>query len=209
MTTKDPSRFVLVSKALRRSGLFLPLALAAGAIAGCGSNSSSGDSQPFPEFEGVWVANSGDDTSSLNCPMEVGLENVPFQIYGTTTTIEAGVLTDLAETDSACLFNYDVMGKIATIPATDPYTGKAPTCTINLSDGMSTVVLDPNPSPVWTFKLLAPVTGQAPTAQIVGAAAATVSLAVTDSSGNPTGQLQTLTPCTFAAQVNIHKIAKP
>ena len=203
MTTSDPSRFVLVSRGLaRRAGLFMCLAAGAVSADGCGSSSSS-DAQPFPEFEGVWAISDGDDNSSITCPMEVGLDDVPFTIVNTTITIEAGVLTDLVETDTPCRFNYNVMGKIATMPTTDPYTGKAPTCTLSLGSDGSNVVMAPNATPVWTFKLLAPVTGEAPKAQIVGTAGAMVTLA--DSNGN----LQQLTPCTFAAQINLHKIAKP
>jgi len=203
MTTSDPSRFVLVSKALaRRAGLFLCLAAGVVSAAGCGSSSST-DGQPFPEFEGVWAISDGDDNSSITCPMEVGLDDVPFTIVNSTVTIEAGVLTDLVETDTPCRFNYNVMGKIATMPTTDPYTGKDPTCPLNLGTDGSNVVLAPNATPVWTFKLLAPVTGEAPTAQIVGTAAAAVTLA--DQNGN----LQKLTPCIFTAQIDLHKIAKP
>lgn len=201
MTTRDRSRFVLVSQALgRRPGLFFSLWVVALAAAGCGSSST--DPQPFPEFEGVWAID--DDTSSLSCPMEVGLDSVPFSIWNTSVTMDAGVLGDLIEAQDICRFSYDVMGKIATLANPDPYTGMAPTCKVSVSStDDSNVVLAPTASPVWTFKLLAPVQGKAPTAQIVGAAGATVSLA--DSNGN----LQTLTPCTFAAQLNLHKIAKP
>ena len=201
MTSSDPS--VLLSKAsARRAGLFLCLMGGAFPAAGCGSSSS--DAPPFSEFEGVWAINVGDDNSAITCPSEVNLDNVPFTIVSSAMTIQAGVLTDLVETDTLCRFNYDVMGKIATMPTTDPYTGKPPTCTISLSssDG-SNVVLDPNATPVWTFKLLAPVTGQAPAAQIIGTADAAVTLA--DSNGN----LQKLTACTFAAHIDLHKIAKP
>ena len=203
MTTSDPSRFVLVSRALaRRAGLFMCLAAGAVSAAGCGSSSSS-DAQPFPEFEGVWAISDGDDNSALTCPMDLGMDAVPFTIVNTTVTIEAGVLTDLVETDTPCRFNYNVTGKIATMPTTDPYTGKAPTCTLSLGSDGSNVVVDPNSTTVWTFKLLAPVAGKAPTSQIIGTADATVTLA--DSNGN----LQQLNPCTFSAHIDLHKIAKP
>ena len=202
MTTRDSSGLHSMSKVLtvRGGALAMLCCLGGGVIAaGCGSTTSG---EPFPEFEGVWLVDT--DASSLNCRMEVGLENVPFPLWGSTVTIAAGVLTDLVGTDGLCLFNYDVKGKVATVPTPDPYTGAAPTCTISVSSmDASNVLLAPDPTTPISFKLLQPVKGAAPTAQIVGSAAATVSLA------DATGQLQPLTPCMFAAQVKIHKLAKP
>lgn len=152
----------------------------------------------------MWLVDS--DTSTLKCPQEVGLENVSFPLWasGSTVTIAAGVLTDLVGTDGACLFDYNVKGKIASVPTPDPYTGKPPACTISISAmDASNVLLASDATVPISFALLVPVKGAAPTAQVVGSAAVTVSLA------DATGQLQQLTPCTFAAQVNVHKLAKP
>jgi hypothetical protein len=120
--------------------------------------------------------------------------------------MSAGVLSDLVETNGTCSFGYDadVAKNMASLANPDPYTGMAPTCTLSLaSDGSNIVFTPTTTTSPWVFDLLAPVKGKAPTAQLVGVAAATVTLA--DSNGN----LSTLTPCMFVAQVNLHQYAKP
>jgi hypothetical protein len=192
-----------VSQALARRGGALLMLVCLGAGAGCGSTTTT-SAEPFPQFEGVWAID--DDTSVLHCPQEVGLENLPFSIWGGTITMAAGVLTDLVETNGTCSLGYDadVAKNMASLANPDPYTGMAPTCTLSLgSDGSNIVFTPTTATSPWVFNLLAPVKDKAPTAQLVGVAAATVTLA--DANGN----LATLTPCMFVAQVNLHQYAKP
>jgi hypothetical protein len=81
-------------------------------------------------------------------------------------------------------------------------TSFAPTPTLNQFLGDSSrVVLTPGPEQL-SFQLLAPEKGKAPTAQIVGAADVIMMLI-------SNGALTTFPPCTFSAQVKLHKIAKP
>jgi hypothetical protein len=205
MTTRDSSRLVLVSKALARGSLLMVACLGGGlATTGCGSTTAT-NAEPFPEFEGVWAIDT--DTSTLSCPQEMDIGTISFSLWGSTTTMAAGVLTDLVETaGSGCFFGYDVMDKVqvATIPNPDPFTGMPPRCKLGISSmDDSNIVLLPNASPPWSFSLLQPVKGMAPKAQIAGTAGATVS--VPDSNGN----INPLTPCIFVAQVNLHKLAQP
>lgn len=228
MTISDrhKPRFVLRQQ---RASLWASAVVLAGVVmAGC---ESSTPGQPFPDFEGVWVVDL--DQSSLSCPQTMSIGNngvMPFSPWTAmpvpnvkqgTVTLEAGVLTDLVETNGLCAFNYNVAKKenSATVPNPDPYTGGAASCTIPV-----TLVSDTNfaPAPAVTqvigdpsrvvltpgvgtlsFQLLAPEKGKAPTAQIIGSADANLMLV------DANMILQTLPPCTFSAQVKLHKIAKP
>jgi hypothetical protein len=213
----------------QRASLWASAVLVAGVVvAGCDSSTPG---QPFPDFEGVWAVDI--DQSSLSCPQTKGIGNdgiVAFSPWTAmpspnvkqgTVTLEAGVLTDLVETQGLCGFNFNVAKKenSATVPVPDPYTGSSPSCIIPV-----TFVDDTNfaPAPAVTqvlgdasrvtltpgldalsFQLLAPEKGKAPTAQIIGAADASLMLA------DSNNIVQTLPPCTFSAQVKLHKIAKP
>jgi len=207
MTTRDPSRFVLVSRALaRRAGTLLLLAMAGGALlAGCGDSATATGSDPFAEYEGVWAVDM--DDSVINCPTEVDLQNQPFSIWNSSFTIAAGVLSDIVEVQGACQLNYDVDSSkhVATLQNPDPYTKAAPTCqlTIDATTGEN-IVLDPvtDGGSAWTFQLLQPTAGEAPPAQIVGSADVVLKLA------DQLGNIQTLN-CKFAPHVDAHKIAKP
>lgn len=208
MTTRDPSRFVLVSRALARGArtLMLASALAGVLLTGCGDSGGSPDSDPFSEYEGVWAIEK--DASSIDCgPGNPDLHELSFTIWSGSFTIAPGVLADLVEIQGACQLNYrvDASNHVATLLNPDPYTSAAPTChlTIDASTGENLVLMpqtDGN-SP-WTFKLLQPVAGQAPTAEIVGGADVVLMLA------DIVGNLQTL-DCKFTPQVRAHKIAKP
>ena len=207
MTTIDPSRFVLVPRALaRRAGALLLLSMTAGApLAGCGDNGLSPGVDPFAEYDGVWAIDK--DESSIDCPTEVDLHNQPFSIWNSSFIMESGVLADIVEVQGSCQLNYhvDPSHHTATLLNPDPYTSAAPTCqlTIDASTGENLVL-----SPVtmgdqaWTFQLLQPTPGKAPPSQIVGTANVVLMLA------DVLGNLQTLN-CKFAANVNAHKIAKP
>jgi hypothetical protein len=211
MTTRDPSRFVLVPRALARRWGILLFSCAAALAAGCSDSGGSADNDPFAEYEGVWAVDKDQDTSSLSCPGDPDptLANVKFSLWGSEVIISRGVLTDIVEVQGACQFNYDVDASmhVATLASPDPYTGKPPSCTVGVGQnaGEEAVItpLTSNDSP-WLFKLLKPVAGAAPTAQIVGTANVVLTL-----SDQLTGQLQTST-CVFAAEVeSMHKIAKP
>ena len=213
----------------RRASLWAGAILVAGAaVAGCDSSTPG---QPFPDFEGVWSVDL--DQSSLSCPQTKAIGNdgiVPFSPWTAMplpnvkqgiVALEAGVLTDLVETQGLCGFNFNVSKKenSATVPVPDPYTGTAPTCTIPvtfvdgtnfaptpalnqfLGDG-SRVMLTPGVGAL-SFQLLAPEKGKAPAAQLIGSADANLMLLDNNM------VLQTLPPCTFSAQVKLHKIAKP
>ena len=215
-----------------RVSLWASAVLAASAVvAGCESNTPG---QPFPDFEGVWAVDL--DQSALSCPQTKGIGNdgvVPFSPWTAmplpnvkqgTVTLEAGVLTDLVETTGLCAFNFNVSkkefsGTLATVPSPDPYTGTAPNCIIPVTfvsdtdfapapavtqvlGDASRVTLTPGVDAL-SFQLLAPEKGKAPTAQIIGAADANLMLA------DSNNIVQTLPPCTFSAQVKLHKIAKP
>jgi hypothetical protein len=228
MTNSDrhKPRFVLRQQ---RASLWASAALLAGVVmAGC---ESSTPGQPFPDFEGVWAVDL--DQSSLSCPQTMSIGNngvMPFSPWTAmpvpnvkqgTVTLEAGVLTDLVETNGLCAFNFNVSKKenSATVPVPDPYTGAAPSCIIPVTfvndtdvapdPGVSQVLGDPSrvtltpAAGALSFQLLAPEKGKAPTAQIIGSAAANLVLLDVDMN------LQTLPPCTFSAQVKLHKIAKP
>jgi hypothetical protein len=233
MTTSDRHKPRHVQPPLRqqRAGLWastVSAVMVAAALAGCDADSAG---QPFPDFEGVWSIDI--DQSSLSCPQTKAIGNdgvVPFTPWAAmplpnvttgTVTLEAGVLTDLVETHGLCAFNFNVAKNetSATVPNPDPYTGGAAACTIPVSfvsdtafaptpalnqflgDG-SRVTLTPGPEQL-SFQLLPPEKGKAPAAQILGSAAA--SLMLVDSNMI----LQTLPPCTFSAQVKLHKIGKP
>jgi len=96
------------------------LLLASGASLGAGCDSSNDSDQPFPEFEGRWAVDV--DKSSVTCQQtDIGMQAIspwsdpptaPGESLG-VVTIEAGVLTDLVETSSECLFGYNVNPKIA------------------------------------------------------------------------------------------------
>lgn len=219
-----------VQSALRqqRVSLWAGAVLAVSAVVGGCDSTTAGE--PFPDFEGVWAVDL--DQSSISCPQTKGLGNdgiVAFSPWTAmplpnvkigTVTLEAGVLTDLVETHDLCAFNYNVSKKtaIANVPSPDPYTGAPPSCTIpvTLVDDTnfapapavtqvladpSRVVLTPGPDQL-SFQLVAPEKGKAPTAQILGSA--DVSLMLVSNS-----VLTTFPPCTFSAQVKLHKIAKP
>jgi len=208
MSTRDPSRFVLVSQALaRRAGALLLMSAMGGVlVAGCGdSGNDAPDSDPFAEYEGVWSVDK--DTSSLDCPNDPSLQDLSFSIWNSSFTMAAGVLSDIVEVQGTCQLDYAVTASkhIATLMNPDPYTNAAPTChlTIDASTGEN-LVLNPqtNSDSPWTFKLLQPVAGQAPTAEIAGTADVVLMLA------NALGAIET-NNCKFAAQVSAHKVAKP
>jgi len=181
-------------------------------LGACG-DSSSGTDQPFPEFEGRWAVDV--DSSTISCPQaEVGMQPIspwskPPEVEGAglgIVTLEAGVLTDLIETSTECQFTYDVNPKVAeaTVPHLDPYTGNPSKCVMPLPRGEgSHLVLASSKDQPLTFQLNMPVKGKAQIAYIKGAADATVK--ATDFFG----VLQTYDGCTFAALVQLHKIAKP
>lgn len=208
MISRSSSRFVLVSRALaRRAGaLVLVTALGGALMAGCGDSGGSSDKDPFSEYEGVWSVDM--DLSAIDCgPANPDLHNVTFTIWNGSFTIAAGVLTDIIEVPGSCQLDYDVDASkhIATLVSPDPYTNAAPSChlTIDTSTGEN-LVLTPQTtgdSP-WTFELLQPVAGQAPTAKIVGSADVVLMLA------DVVGNLQTVN-CKFTPQVHAYKIAKP
>lgn len=201
------------SRSTKRSGLALAgLAACCGAIfGGCGSDSTSGG-QPFPEFEGRWIVDT--DASALACPQTMSLENREFSLWSGgaglpgmilgSVTIEAGVLTDLVETTSTCMFGFNVDGKVAKVPNSDPFTGKASICPIPVNNDGSSVVLSPSATQPLTFQLDKPVAGVAQKAFITGSAAAAVTLVDIQS-----GLLVLIPPCTFVASVGLHKFAKP
>jgi len=190
------------------------LLLASGASLGAGCDSSNDSDQPFPEFEGRWAVDV--DKSSVTCQQtDIGMQAIspwsdpptaPGESLG-VVTIEAGVLTDLVETSSECLFGYNVNPKIAeaTVANPDPYTGSPAKCVMTLprQDGSNLVLLSNNTQSPLTFQLEKPVKGMAQVADLTGAAEATVNLM--DDFGN----LTTYEGCTFAAQAKLHKIAKP
>jgi hypothetical protein len=229
MTISDSQKPRHVSPAFRpqRAALWMGAVLVAGAF-GCGSTT---EDEPFADFEGVWSVDL--DQSTLSCPQTKGLGNegvIPFSPWTTsplpsvktgTVTIEAGILTDLVETHDLCSFNFNVAKTVAraTVPSPDPYTGLPPGCTIPVGfvgetdiaptpalnqflGDSSRVVLTPGPEEL-SFELPAPEKGKAPIAQILGSA--TAALTLLDSNNI----LQALPPCTFSAQVKLHKIAKP
>jgi len=213
----------------QRVSVWASALLVAGAVvAGCDSSTPG---QPFPDFEGVWSVDI--DQSSLSCPQTKAIGNDGVVSFSPWTamplpnvkqgivTLEAGVLTDLVETQGLCGFNFNVSKKeaSATVPVPDPYTGTAATCTIPVTfvsgtdfapapavtqvlGETSRVMLTPGVGTL-SFQLLAPEKGKAPAAQIIGSADA--NLMLVDSNMI----LQTLPPCTFSAQVKLHKIAKP
>ena len=191
--------------------LIAMVACAAGAASLTGCDSSTGG-PPFPEFEGRWVVDA--DSSTLSCPPEAGVMSQAFSTWsnlGTATggvvgvvSLEAGVLTDLVDTARPCVMGFDVKGTVATVPNTNPYTGKPSVCVVPLNgnDG-STAALTSKPEMPLTFQLAKPVKGMAQQAGITGGAEAT--LVLPDS----TGQLTQLPTCTLAVQVGLHKITKP
>jgi hypothetical protein len=200
------------SRPAGRFGLALALAVCGGgaALAGCGS--SSDGAQPFPEFEGKWIVDV--DTSAVSCPQTMSFGTVafsPWSMSGTlpgmilgSVTLEAGVSTDLVETSGQCSFGFDVKGKYAVVSNPDPFTGQVPICPIPVNgDGSSVVLGAPSAAQPLTFQLDKPVPKMAQVAFIVGATDATVTIA--DLNGN----LTPFPPCTFAAQVKLHKFAKP
>jgi len=204
-----------VNRRMRTAARVAVTALLLGGIAplaACG-DSSSGTDQPFPEFEGRWAVDS--DSSTISCSQaEVGMQLIspwskPPAAEGAglgIVTLEAGVLTDLIETSSECQFAYDVDPKVAvaSVPARDPYTGDPSKCVMPLPRGEgSHLILASSKTQPLTFQLAMPVAGKAQVAYITGAADATVK--ATDFFG----ELQTYDGCTFAAQVTLHKIAKP
>lgn len=207
MLTRDPSRFVLVSRALaRRAGTLLLLSVAGGALmAGCGDSATASDDDRFAEYEGVWAVDT--DDSVIDCPTEVDLQNQPFSIWNDTFTMAGGVLADIVEVQGSCQLNYhvDPSKHVATLINPDPYTNAAPTCqlTIDASTGENLVITPvTDGASAWTFQLLQPTPGVAPPAQIVGSANVVLMLA------DVVGNLQTLN-CKFAPHVDAHKIAKP
>ncbi|HEY8922973.1 MAG TPA: hypothetical protein VIU64_01260 [Polyangia bacterium] len=203
-----------VSRRIAARATATALLLAGIAALGACGDSSSGTDQPFPEFEGRWAVDA--DASSISCPQDeiktqaISPWSAPPGAEGAglgVVTLEAGELTDLIETSSECSFGYNVSAKFAeaSVANPDPYTGNPSTCVMPLprADGSSlTLMVGDTQSPL-TFQLLKPVKGKAQTAQIVGSADATVK--VSDILGN----LQTFEGCTFAASVQLHKIAKP
>lgn len=183
---------------------------AAGAASLTGCDSSS-DGAPFPEFEGRWVVDA--DTSTVSCPETAEIMTKGFSTWSNIGTasgglagvvsMEAGVLTDLVDTARPCVLGFDVKGTVATVPNTDPYTGKPPVCVVPFNgDDSSTVALTSKAETPLTFQLAKPVKGMAQQAFITGGADATLSVL------DIAGDLQKLPPCTFAAQVGLHKITK-
>ena len=181
-------------------------------LGGCDSDDSP---DPFAEFEGKW--NVDVDTSTVTCPQSMSfgtngtatfspwsdVSALPGMTLG-TIAVEPGVLTDLVETAGACQFGFDVKGKVASVPNPDPFTHQAPRCVIPvLGDGTSNVTLSSSSAQPLTFQLDKPVTGMAQVAYLVGAADATAALL------DSYGILNQFSPCTFAAQVKLHKVTKP
>jgi hypothetical protein len=201
---------------LARAGWLVGLLLAAGGgtlASGCSSDS---DTPAFAEFEGTWRVESGvapapTSTFSLDCMTSQISVDLPLW---DRLVIGPGTVSDLIEGPSNCQFAFNVTAankKIASVPATDPYSPTATTVScstlINSSADPATgntidLFLDIVPSP-WDFKLLAPVKGKAPTAQLVGTSAGQLS-AFDVTAGTAAGSDST---CTYSVTANLTKLA--
>lgn len=178
------------------------LLLGTGALAaGC---SSSSNDDALAEFEGTWRIETNSVTS-LACPASTLLLALPLW---DKVTLERGAASDLTEISGPdnCQLPFDVSGKSASVPATDPYTSKPVTCETYLGpsgDGTVDFFLDLFPTH-WDFNLLAPVKGQAPTAQLQSTAPSTFSRR-----DSTTGAVLTSDKdCSYTMTLNLTKIAK-
>ena len=161
MQTSDPLKNRSArSPDLRRAGLALVLtSLATGILAGCDSNGGNA----LDEFLGTW---STDEAHSAFGPLTCNLPNgsigpVMFSLWGNLMTLEPGTLVDLVEITGTCPFDFNVKGKVATVPVPDPYADKAP-CRIDISGSIApgTEFLEFQPT-IWKFDLLQPQKGVA------------------------------------------------
>lgn len=200
-----------------RGGMLVMLCLAGavGSSAACSSSSSS-SADPFPDFVGTWRVEFGtaaqpQSTSTLSCTSSMIMVDLPLW---DRLILQPGTVSDLIETagPSSCQFVYavDTKTNIASVPTSDPFTGQAVTCSplVNTSTDPTTndvidLFLDIVPKP-WDFKLLAPVKGKAPTAQLIGMSTGTLS-AFDETAGAAAGSDTT---CTYSVSMNLTKIAE-
>jgi hypothetical protein len=182
------------------------LLAASGLLAGCGGSSTS---TPKGEaFLGLWEIDS--TTSSFNLACTGGpVGNVPGAGVWFELNFEEGVLTDVSETSGQCPpqgFGFNVTGPaVLSAPATDPYTGMAPACLLNLGPAPTTnlaTFLELDFSEV-TFTLLAEVKGKAPQGSLSGMATGTVL------QDDGTGNIGSVGTCTYAGSGDIfHRMSK-
>jgi hypothetical protein len=192
-------------------GLATLIVFVVGVLGACGSSSSSNDA--FKEFEGTWKVEFGTGTQpsstfTLTCPTETS-QNGELPLWD-RLVLEPGTVSDLVETagPSDCQFAFDVTKLAASVTAVDPYSGKAPTCSVIVASGSNAagdsldLLLDIKPVS-WVFNLNAPVKGQAPPGQLIGSAQGV--LTVVDLTANTASTLDS--GCTYVVQSNLTKIA--
>lgn len=185
-----------------------------GGIGGCGSSSSSGDA--FTDFEGTWKVEFGtgtppSSTFTLTCPTDTSQNGE--QTLWDRLVLEPGTVSDLIETagPSNCQFAFDVnaMKGFASVPAVDPYSGSATTCTVIIATGTlangdsAELLLDISPTS-WVLNLNTPLKGHAPPGQLLGFSTGVLSLL--DLTAN-TISIQD-SNCEYDVQANLTKIAK-
>ena len=183
------------------AGLTMGLATLA---AGCG-----GKTDDVSEFIGLWELDQTLDANNMPPPSfqavcsMLGTGDAPLFF---TMRFERGTVSDLIDT-AGCVMTYDVDGKSAKIQPTFPFaistTMTQQLCDIPAGDGATFFEIEPTPGN-WSFNLLAPVKGQAPRAQLTGAA--TMTVLQVDSTTNT---VATVDVCSYTPRpANFTKVSK-
>lgn len=175
--------------------------------------SSSSDGSAFGEFEGIWRAEFGttadtESTFNLNCTTSMIARQ---DVLWDKLIFKPGTVSDLTETSgpSNCQFSFDVTGKTASVPAVDPVTGLASSCSVIIDSGTDPVtmdfidlILEVKPTS-WKFELITPVKGKPPTARLTGTSTGALA-AFNETTMMVEGADNT---CIYSIKMNVTKIA--
>ena len=181
-----------------------PLVAVISLLAGLTGACSEDAKEPFKDFVGIWEIDFNNSSFPLNCP-DPNTDSSGEVALWDRVVIEEGTLTDLIETSGSCPMKMNVKAgiAIAEVANPDPFTGAAPVCRLNASDPPGAIFADVRPS--WEFRVLKPVKGEAPRAQLLPLTTApTLTFVTVAADGSETPD----PACTYIVRMELTKVAQ-